>query len=563
MSRRGVRSQGARGGLALVAGTVLAIASLAACATGGSPNTTDEANDPDAPLPLIDAGTDAGPDACVARAEACNGADDDCDGDSDEDFATLGEACSAGVGACLRLGALACNDAGDGVACDAEAGTATDELCNDVDDDCDSSTDEGFALGVACDGVDADECAEGVIVCGAGGAAVCADATGDTLETCNGADDDCDQATDEGYGLGGACDGSDGDVCVEGVVVCDGGGGATCSDASSTTVESCNHLDDDCDTSTDEGYAVGQACSAGVGACNRAGILDCTGDGTGVACTATAGTPTPEFCGDGVDQDCNGADVTCPINDLPSGAVNISAGGTFTVDLATANDNHAPACGSTGGRDVYYTFTLPAAEVVYADTFGSNYDTTLALYAGACSALGAAQTCSDDTCSVTQSQLARSLAAGQYCLVVDQWSSGSTNGATVLTFTRGGRSGTELPSGTTSRNGNSCDGVNTTTGTCQTNSTADDVGYFFTSCPAASRTLSANVCAGTSFDSVLYLRRSGQGTDLACSDDAASCGSGLQSSFTGATATGAGLNWLIVDGYQTSCGAFTLATTLN
>jgi len=32
---------------------------------------------------------------------------------------------------------------------------------------------------------------------------------------------------------------------------------------------------------------------------------------------------------------------------------------------------------------------------------------------------------------------------------------------------------------------------------------------------------------------------------------------------TGAATSAAGLNWLIVDGYLTACGAFTLNTTLN
>ncbi len=93
---------------------------------------------------------------------------------------------------------------------------------------------------------------------------------------------------------------------------------------------------------------------------------------------------------------------------------------------------------------------------------------------------------------------------------------------------------------------------------CRTNS-APDVGYHFTLCPATTRTVGANTCTGTSYDSVIYAGKAPSSTNLQCNDD--SCG--LQSSFTGATAVGPGLFWLIVDGYSTASGAFTLTYTIN
>src|SRR5262249_44088195 len=158
---------------------------------------------------------------------------------------------------------------------------------------------------------------------------------------------------------------------------------------------------------------------------------------------ATPGAPTAETCGNGIDEDCNGSDAACPPNDLPSGAIDISNGGTFNVDLSAAHDDNwvasTPAldCGDQGGRDVFYQFTLPAAEVVYYDTFGSNYDTVVRVFAGACASMGAVQACADDACSTTRSQGAVQLAAGTYCLVVDQFDANTTNGATTLTFKRG------------------------------------------------------------------------------------------------------------------------------
>ena len=500
-------------------------------------------------------------DACVAGPERCNGMDDDCDLQIDEDFPTLGGACSAGAGQCARAGVLVCDGAGTGVTCDAVPGTPVTETCNGADDDCDLATDEGFGVGTACDGADADQCAEGMVACTVAGTTTCSDNTGDNIETCNAVDDDCDTATDEGFNLGAACDGPDGDACIEGVRVCHPSGAAVCSDATSTTIETCNGLDDDCRNGADDGFNVGTACTVGVGLCQRTGVNQCNAAGTGVQCSVTPGAPTAETCGDGIDQDCSGADVTCPVNDRPASPLNISAGGTFTVDLSTANNDQdfsGTSCGSTGGRDVYYTFTLPAPEVVYLDTFGSNFDTTLRVFNGPCSSLGALASCFDDSCSILQTQGVLSLAGGTYCVVADQFSSGSTLGALVLNFTRGGRTGTllSLTSGTVT--GTTCASTDVAAPGCQAND-GPEVGYYFTVCPSTTRTVNASTCAAaTTYDSVVYLRRgSVTSGDLACDDD--SCGTPALASILPATSiTGPGLFWILVDGYNATCGPYSL-----
>jgi hypothetical protein len=355
-----------------------------------------------------------------------------------------------GMGACARTGTVVCDAAGTGTTCNATAGTPTTETCNGVDDDCDGMIDDGFALGTACDGADPDLCTEGMIVC-APAAAPPAPTSAATRSSCATASTTtATPASTRASTWAPSCDGGDTDACAEGVLVCGPGGVAVCNDATSSTVETCNGLDDDCQGGVDNGFAVGGTCTTGVGACARTGTNVCNAAGNGVQCNATAGSPTAETCGDGIDQDCNGSDAVCPTNDQPGGAINISAGGTFTADLTAARNDQdfsGSFCGSTGGRDVYYTFTLPAAEVVYLDTFGSNFDTDLRVFAGSCTALGALQSCFDDQCSVTQTQGALSLAAGTYCLVVDQFSSFQTSGALTLTLTRGGRTGTAISTG--------------------------------------------------------------------------------------------------------------------
>lgn len=68
--------------------------------------------------------------------------DNDCDGQTDEDF-VLGGECWVGEGVCRRKGSFACDEAGFSVVCTGTPGTGTPEKVNDgLDNDCDGETDE-------------------------------------------------------------------------------------------------------------------------------------------------------------------------------------------------------------------------------------------------------------------------------------------------------------------------------------------------------------------------------------------------------------------------------------
>ena len=133
--------------------------------------------------------------------ETCNGRDDNC-GTIDEGFINTGTACTIGEGACRSVGVRVCTADGTDVVCNAEVIEPIDEVCNDLDDDCDGQTDEDFEeLDTACSIGDGICRTGGVRRCSEDGlGTICtAELVMPGMETCNGLDDDCDGRTDEDY----------------------------------------------------------------------------------------------------------------------------------------------------------------------------------------------------------------------------------------------------------------------------------------------------------------------------------------------------------------------------
>lgn len=199
------------------------------------------------------ASRDGGAATCEPAASAkddCDGVDTDCDGEVDEDFVARpcdgddADKCADGTTVCTVAG-LTCSD--DGV--------SKLDVCNGADDDCDPATADGSAeatLGDPCDGTDSDLCTDGVIAC-TGGSLRCSDDAASKLDVCNGSDDDCDPASADGSEdpmLGADCDGDDDDACLEGKLVCNGT--LSCNDPNDADPDICNAQDDDCDGKIDE-----------------------------------------------------------------------------------------------------------------------------------------------------------------------------------------------------------------------------------------------------------------------------------------------------------------------
>ncbi|MCA9526342.1 MAG: hypothetical protein KC549_08620, partial [Myxococcales bacterium] len=362
---------------------------------------------PDAVACNVQPGDPAGSDLCG------NGIDDDCDGRLDEGHDNLGMPCSEGQGACRANGAFVCTQDGAGTECSARPQAPVDELCNGADDDCDGQVDEDFdlatdarhcgACGTACAYAHATGiCAErvcGLGPCDAGwhdadgdpanGCEYACQAAGD--EVCNGRDDDCDGRTDEGFDLQrdpshcGRCDRAcvtpnatpacvDGDCAIEACAdgrwdnnqqVADG-----CEYACLVTrggVEACDEIDNDCNGTVDDGFDLNRdpancglcgfecdfpnavpGCVQGacvVAACEP-GFVDLNDeaeDGCELACTPT---PDPREICDTVDNDCDG--VTDEGFDLAGDEANCGACGRVCAPAAAVGQCRGGVCRVAG-----------------------------------------------------------------------------------------------------------------------------------------------------------------------------------------------------------------------
>ncbi len=267
--------------------------------------------------------------------EVCNGIDDDCDGQVDEGFGTIGlldsgsvgflpvgSTCYDGEGACFAPGRVICTSNGLDAYCSARLPTPGVEgpygdptCCNFEDDDCDGLQ----------DGEDPD-------------------CTG--AERCDFCDNDNDGLVDEDFpNLGDVCTVGVGLCKNTGVIICtDDGSGTECTaqpypprtegppqthrcqdgldndcdglidldDPDCLEPEVCDGIDNDGDGEIDEDFpTLGDMCQVGSGQCAASGIIVCTADGSGVMCSASPGKGSPEGpvgcdCADGIDNDCDG-----------------------------------------------------------------------------------------------------------------------------------------------------------------------------------------------------------------------------------------------------------------
>lgn len=272
--------------------------------------------------------------------EACDGFDNDCDGEIDEDVliefwidedgdgfgsaepgAETIEDCNVVPG--YSDNHTDCDDA------NGEVHPAASEICDLQDNNCDGDTDPGCACidgeTIPC-GTDEGECVMGLQLCVDGFFTTCGGGTEPTPEVCNDLDDDCDSEIDEGvlrtYHFDNDDDGyGDPDITVLGCslpsdYVVDG---SDCDDDDLEihpgAVESCDGDDNNCDGLTDPGCECEDGdtivCGTDVGECEF-GTQLCIGGRYG---TCGGGvSPASEVC-NGQDDDCN--------DEIDNGVLNI------------------------------------------------------------------------------------------------------------------------------------------------------------------------------------------------------------------------------------------------
>jgi hypothetical protein len=189
-------------------------------------------------------------------------------------------------------------------------------------------------------------CKPGLAFCQAdAGQGECVGGVKPTIETCNAIDDDCNGTIDDGFNVGGACDGPDTDLCLDDTMSCGG-----CS-SGPNNVEVCNGVDDNCNGTTDS---------------------DCDFGDCKPSLTVTSSVPSDPGCVDfpvekgstgTIEYPCAGGPVTARIGAInftgtaQNGSVKLTGTATQTDPVGCLFLNTHTITGVLGTGDLTYSYS--------------------------------------------------------------------------------------------------------------------------------------------------------------------------------------------------------------
>jgi hypothetical protein len=302
-------------------------------------------------------------------------------------------------------------------------------------------------------------------------------------------------------------------------------------------------------------------CAAGTNRCGASCVNTQTDENHCGGCDRRCGTG--QTCSGGTCQNLRAGETRDNPIAITSGAATVS------VNTSLYRNDTSGTCGCTTGRDVFYSFTVAAGatEIVYADTVGSTYDTSVFFQTAAGVNVATAGvpngvTCNDDGgllgCATgTQSQILAQFTAGTYNVVVSGCGTGGTAALRIHRVPVGSGEVRLLARGSSVVSGTTTGTTGRVTAACCSGG-AEDTFFWYTCQGSGIGTFTASTCGRATWDTELHQLSPGRAATPTCNDDA--CGP-RQSLLTATIPNGPGLHAFYVDGCGGASGAYTASVS--